>query len=101
LFDAERFPSMTFRSKKVEAGTGGAFTVTGDLTIRGTTRQITIPVKFLGVNAVPNVGELAGFETTFTVDRTDYGVNGWKWSGGKLTLSKEVTIHLTDRKSVV
>ena len=95
FFDAAKYPAMTFQSKKVETAGTDTYNVTGDLTIRGVTRQITIPVKFNGANAVQGVGELAGFETSFTVDRTDYGVNGSKWSGGQLLLSKEVQIHLT------
>lgn len=33
-------------------------------------------------------------EATFTIDRTDYGVNGFRWSGGNLSIRKEITIHL-------
>jgi polyisoprenoid-binding protein YceI len=95
FFDAAKFPAMTFQSKKVEPAGPGAYTVTGDLTIHGITKQITIPVKFNGANTVQGVGELAGFETSFGIDRSDYGVNGSRWSGGNLVLSKEVQIHLT------
>ena len=71
-----------------------SFDVTGDLTIHAVTHRITVPVKLLGLTTVPNVGELAGFGTIFTLDRTDYGVLGSRWSGGKLLLGKEVTIYL-------
>jgi hypothetical protein len=43
---------------------------------------------------VPGVGDVAGFETRFTIDRTAYGVNGARWSGGRLSLSREVEIEL-------
>jgi polyisoprenoid-binding protein YceI len=95
FFDAQKYPTMTFRSASVQAMPDHTLQVNGDLTIHGVSKRITIPVKYLGANVVPNVGQLAGFETSFTIDRTDYGVNGWKWSGGKIALSKEVTIHLT------
>ena len=95
FFDTDRYPTMTFSSTAVAPGPDNTLQVTGDLTIRGVTRRITIPVKMLGRNTVPNVGELAGFETSFVIDRTDFGVNGTRWSGGKLVLSKEVAIHLT------
>ena len=95
FFDVDHYPTMTFTSTSVAAGADNTLQVTGDLTIRGVTRRITIPVKMLGRNTVPNVGELAGFETSFVIDRTEFGVNGTRWSGGKLVLSKEVAIHLT------
>ncbi len=94
FFAAEKYPTMSFTSNKVAARPDGSLEVTGDLRIRDVTKSATMPVRYLGANSVPNVGQLAGFETTFTIDRTDFGVNGWKWSGGKLTLSKEVSIHI-------
>ncbi len=95
FFDASRYPTMTFVSTAVAPSGANALAVTGDLTIRGMTRQVTIPVTFLGYNEVPNGGgNLAGFEAAFTLDRTQFGVNGFRWSGGKLSLSKEVGVHL-------
>jgi polyisoprenoid-binding protein YceI len=94
FFDAARYPTLSFKSTRVRAVSEERLEVTGDLTIRGVTRQITIPVKRLGVGEVANEGEIAAFETEFTLDRTEFGVNGSRWSGGKLLLSKEVNIHL-------
>jgi len=51
-------------------------------------------VKYQGFNDVPNAGQYAGFETEFTLDRTDYGVNGTRWSGGKLVISHEVKVRI-------
>ncbi len=68
--------------------------MTGDPTIHGVTRRITVPVKLLGVTTIRNVGELVGFETTFTIDRTGFGVLGTRESSGQLVLSKEVAIYI-------
>ena len=68
--------------------------MTGDLTIRGVTQRITIPVVVLGVTPVPGTGTMADFESRFTIDRTAFGVNGTRWSGGRLSLSREVEIEL-------
>ncbi len=94
FFDVARYPTLTFSSTRVVSRDADTLEVTGDLSIHGVTRQITVPVKLLGLTTVQNVGELAGFETSFTIDRTDFGVLGARWSGGQLLLSKEVTIHL-------
>lgn len=94
FFDVARFPTLAFRSSRVRPVAQDRLEVTGDITIRGVTKQITIPVKVLGVGAVPNEGDIAAFETEFTLDRTEFGVNGNRWSGGQLLISKEVKIRL-------
>lgn len=94
FFDTQRYPAMTFTSTSVSALPDKTLQVTGDLTIRGVTKRITIPVRYLGLMRVSEQSSYAGFTTTFTLDRTEFGVNGSRWSGGKLLLSKEVTINL-------
>lgn len=96
FFDAQHFPTMTFTSTSVVAKPDNMLEVTGDLTIRGKTKRITVPVRYLGVGEYnESQHKFAGFESTFTIDRTEFGVNGARWQGGKLLLSKEVTLHLT------
>ena len=73
FFDVEKFPTLTFTSAQVKAQDKDTLEVTGDLTIHGVTKRITIPVDFLGTAKTPN-GEKAGFETSFTVNRKDYGI---------------------------
>jgi polyisoprenoid-binding protein YceI len=94
FFDVAGYPTLTFKSTSVSARPGDMLDVTGDLTIRGVTKRITVTAHFLGIRSMPGWGEFAGFDTVFTIDRTDFGVNGSRWSGGNLILSKEVTIHL-------
>ncbi len=95
FFHTEKYPVMSFTSTKVTADGPSGLQVTGDLTIRGVTKRITVPVVVLGVTEVddPPV-RLAGFETTFVIDRTDFGVLGEQWSGGKHILGHDVTIHI-------
>jgi polyisoprenoid-binding protein YceI len=78
---AARHPQLTFKSTRVVPLTGETARVTGDLTIRGVTRSITIPVRLLGRSHQPEVGDLAAFETSFEIDRRDFGVLGSRWSG--------------------
>jgi len=96
FFDVANHPTLSFKSRKV-AAVGGNLAVTGDLSIRGVTKEVTIPVQVLGV-----MGDKAGFASEFTVDRQDYGVS-WNRAldqGGTI-LGDEVTVELTfeaDRK---
>jgi polyisoprenoid-binding protein YceI len=94
FFHVSRHPRWTFASRRVRPTGTDTADVTGDITIRGTTRSITVPVRFLGANDGGSEGILAGFETFFTLDRTDFGVNGTRWSGGRALLSREVEVHL-------
>jgi polyisoprenoid-binding protein YceI len=78
----------------VEALPDGALRVTGEMTIRGVSREVTVPVRLLPLDPADEDGTAIGFETRFQLDRTDYGVNGTRWSAGRLMLSHEVDIHL-------
>jgi polyisoprenoid-binding protein YceI len=73
FFDVEKFPTMTFTSTQVKPVDKDTLEVTGDLTIHGVTKRVTIPVDLLGTAKTPN-GEKAGFETQFTVNRKDHGI---------------------------
>jgi polyisoprenoid-binding protein YceI len=94
FFDVQRYPTMRFVSRRVEARPDRTLAVSGDLTIHGVTRPIDVVVAVNGVNAIEHVGRLAGFETTFHIDRRAFGVNGTRWTGGRLVISPEVEIHL-------
>ncbi len=48
----------------------------------------------IGVRVMPGIGDFAGFETTFIIDRRDYGVLGSRWSGNTLAIDPTVVIHL-------
>jgi len=73
FFDVEKFPAITFKSTAVKAKSKSEFDVTGDLTMHGVTKRVTLPVSFLGFGKTQR-GEKAGFEIETTIDRKDYGV---------------------------
>lgn len=75
FFNAKEFPVMTFKSTKWEKTGEGKFDVTGEFTLLGTTKTITVPVVLVGAGEGMKGEQRAGFETTFTIDRTDYGMN--------------------------
>jgi len=75
FFDTEKFPTITFVSTSLTARGGEVYEVTGDFTIRDVTRSITLPVSFLGKAADPWGNERIAFETEYTLNRKDYGLN--------------------------
>lgn len=69
FFDVEKFPAITFRSTSVKAKSATEFDVTGDFTMHGVTKRITLPVTHLGFGA-----KKGGFEIETTLNRKDYGI---------------------------
>ena len=74
FFDAKQFPTMTFKSTTVE-GNGDTLKVSGDLTIHGVTKPLTVDFK-KGGEGKGVFGEMrGGGETHFTIRRSDFGMN--------------------------
>jgi polyisoprenoid-binding protein YceI len=94
FFDVKKYPTLSFRSTQVASTGSDQLNVTGDLTIHGVTKRITISVHVIGVRVMSGIGDFAGFETTFSIDRRDYGVLGTRWSGNSMAIDPTVTIHL-------
>lgn len=95
FFDVEKFPTLTFSSTSVKAIDADTLEVTGDLTMKGQTKKVTVPVEVLGSVKTPR-GEKAGFETTFKLDRKEYGIT-WNRAldtGGAI-LGDEVKINIS------
>ncbi len=96
FFDAAKYPEIRFTSKKVVKRSDTAFDVVGDLTMRGVTKEITLPVTFVGLTKDPWGGERAGFETAITLNRKDYGINWNKaLDQGGYMLSDEVAVSIS------
>ena len=94
FFDVATHPEIVFKSTKVVAKGSNKFDVTGDFTLHGVTKQITLPVTFLGEQKFGK-GTKAGFETALTINRKDYGLvwNRAVESGGVL-VGEEVEIAI-------
>jgi polyisoprenoid-binding protein YceI len=76
FFDVEKFPQITFKSTKIApSGTKDLYNVTGNLTLHGVTRQVVLPVTFLGFAKDPWGNDRAGFEVETTLNRKDFGLN--------------------------
>ncbi|MFH9009903.1 YceI family protein [Streptomyces sp. NPDC017943] len=90
FFKADEFPAMTFRSTHAEALGGDDYRITGDLTILGTTRPLTIDLEFNGVAKDPFGNERAGFEGKAEILRSEWGLtwNAALETGGVLVSDK-------------
>ena len=76
FFDAAKNPEITFKSTSIKPSkTKNVYDVTGDLTMRGVTKRVTLPVEFLGFQKDPWGNERAGFALETTLNRKDYGIN--------------------------
>ncbi|KUL76340.1 MULTISPECIES: YceI family protein [unclassified Streptomyces] len=90
FFKTDEFPTMTFRSTKAEALGGEDYRITGDLTILGTTRPITIDLEFNGAAKDPFGNERVGFEGKAEILRSEWGLtwNAALETGGVLVSDK-------------
>ncbi|MDT0390708.1 YceI family protein [Streptomyces sp. DSM 41921] len=90
FFKADEFPTMTFRSTKAEALGGDDYRITGDLTILGTTRPLTIDLEFNGAAKDPFGNERVGFEGKAQILRSEWGLtwNAALETGGVLVSDK-------------
>jgi len=74
FFEAAKFPEMTFKSTRVKSVDKDRYEVTGTFTLRGISKELTLPVTFLGFAKDPWGNEKAGFETSLTLNRKDFGM---------------------------
>lgn len=96
FFDVENHPEITFESTRVEPKGDGLYHVTGDLTMRGVTKQVTLPVRHLGTMTGMGGRDVAGFEVETTLDRKDFGIvwNRALDTGG-VVLGDEVAVRIS------
>ncbi|MDH6516282.1 polyisoprenoid-binding protein YceI [Streptomyces sp. SAI-208] len=94
FFKIEEFPTMTFRSTKAEALGDEDYRITGDLTILGTTKPLTIDLEFNGAAKDPFGNERVGFEGKAEIKRSEWGLtwNAALETGGVL-ISDKIKLH--------
>lgn len=78
FLDAAKYPTITFKSTKVEAAGSGKLKVTGDLTLRGVTKPVVLDVKLNGAGPHPMKKVPAiGFDATTTIKRSEFGIDAY------------------------
>ena len=94
FLDAEQYPTVTFRSTKI-SGSRDHFTITGDLTIKSTTKAITLDATYEGTGKDPWGGERMGFSAEGKIDRREFGLT-WNQAleAGGVLVSNEIKIHI-------
>ena len=101
FFDAEKFPEITFKSSKFTPAGKDKYDVTGTLTMHGVSKEVTLPVTFLGSMKDPRGNEVASFELETKLNRKDFGINWNKTldnGGVMLSDDVDVTISLETKK---
>ncbi len=95
FFDVATHPTITFKSTSVKPNGKDSFLVTGDLTMRGVTRQLTLPVTLLGEGKDPMGNEKMGLETSVTLNRKDFGL-AWNRAleTGAMLVGEEVKVQI-------
>ncbi|MGY3204238.1 YceI family protein [Streptomyces sp. TE5632] len=90
FFKIDEFPTMTFRSTKAEALGGDDYRITGELTILGTTKPLTIDLEFNGSATDPFGNQRVGFEGKAEILRSEWGLtwNAALETGGVLVSDK-------------
>ncbi len=95
FLDAANHPKILFRSKRVEKLDEQHYRVTGDLSVRGVTREVVLDTEFLGRRKDPWGGERSGFVAKTSIDRKDYGLSfNMPLEGGGFLVGDRVDITL-------
>lgn len=94
FFDAENFPKLSFASTSFVSKGDDEFTLTGDLTLRGVTKSVTLAVNYGGQMVDFYGNTKAGFELNGKINRKDFGLNwGAVTEAGGVVVSDEVKLH--------
>lgn len=96
FFDAKQFPTMTFKSTGAKK-MGDNWKVMGEMTMHGVTKAVEVDMEFVG-RADVGRGDRVGFETTFTVKRSDFGMN-WGVENGALGDATKIIVSLEGIKA--
>jgi polyisoprenoid-binding protein YceI len=95
FFQADQYPTITFKSTEVRDISGNSFTLVGEFTLRGVTKTIELKGEYLGSGRDPWGNEKVGFEARTKINRKDYGLN---WNAaletGGFLVSDEVEISI-------
>jgi len=94
FFNAEKYPTMSFKGTEFRKVGDNKYTITGDLTIRDVTKKVTFDAVLGGVVATP-MGTIAAWKATTVINRFDYNLKWDKaFSPGNLIVGKDVTLNL-------
>jgi polyisoprenoid-binding protein YceI len=94
MLEVGQYPTITFKSTRIQGRDATHFDVTGELTMRGTTKSITIPIDFGGVVST-RMGQRAGFSGALTLNKSDFGVPfNREFEPGRYVVGDDIKIEL-------
>jgi polyisoprenoid-binding protein YceI len=95
FFEAEKYPTMEYRSTGVKSHKGNEFVLSGELTIKGVTRPVDLDVEFEGVGRSPYGFDVFGFSASTEIDREDWGLTyNMALESGGVMIGKKVKIEI-------
>ena len=94
FLEAEKYPTISFKSTKIEAKGAERGTMTGDLTIKGTTKPVTLNVVKYGEFNDPAMGHRIGYAAETKINRKDFGMNFDAMANGKFVVSHDIQINI-------
>lgn len=94
FLELDKYPTMTFKSKRIERAGADRFTLNGDLTLKGTTRPITLQVMKYGEFNDPNMGHRMAYSAEGEVNRKDFGMTFDMMLDGRFVVGNEVKIMI-------
>ena len=94
FLEADKYPTITFKSTKIEAKGPDKGTLTGDLTIKGITKPVTLNVVKYGEFNDPQMGHRIGYAAETKINRKDFGMNFDAMVNGKFVVSHDIQINI-------
>ena len=94
FLEIDKYPTMTFKSTKIEHAGGDRYRVTGDLTIKGSTKPVTLDIVKYGEFNDPMMGHRIGYAAETKINRKDFGMNFDAMLDGKFVVSNDVSINI-------
>src|SRR6266480_645872 len=94
FLEIDKYPTMSFKSTKIEHQGGDRFKVTGDLTIKDHTNPVTLDVVKYGEFNDPMMGHRIGYAAETKINRKDFGMNFDAMLDGKFVVSNDVGINI-------
>lgn len=101
FFEADKYPYITFKSTSVKANGNDQIVARGQLTIKGESREVDLPITLLGKQELPEqmqqmmggTKEVASFQAATSIDRNDYGVGVGNWAA-TMVVGGDVNIEI-------
>ena len=94
FLEVQKYPTITFKSTKIEQKSADRGTITGDLTIKGVTHPVTLNVVKYGEFNDPRMGHRIGYAAETRINRKDFGMEFDAMLDGKFIVSHEIQINI-------